>query len=60
MNTCELKAVNAVRWDTFDNKIYFNLEKGSVSGRLVIRRDADGRIDMHLVKEAPVSLRQVP
>lgn len=58
MNTSELKAENAVRWDTFDNKIYFDLEKGSVRGRLIIRRDADGKIDMHLIKEGTANLRQ--
>lgn len=60
MNTSELKEVNPVRWDTFTNKIYFDLDKGSVRGRLIIMRDADGKIDMSLVKEGPVSLRKAP
>ena len=56
MNAQELKAQNAVRWDTYDNKIYFDLERWSVRGRLVLRRNADGKIDMYLTKsEVPAA-----
>lgn len=49
MNISELKYGGAVRWDTFDNKIYFNIEKGSVGGRLVLKKDSDGKIDMYIL-----------
>jgi hypothetical protein len=55
MNAGELKMGDAVRWDTNTNKIYFNIERWSVGGRLVLQKGADGRIDMHIVKgETPV------
>ena len=53
MNAGELELGNAVRWDTNSNKIYFNIERWSVGGRLVLQKSADGKIDMHIVKNDP-------
>ncbi len=50
MNAGELNMGNAVRWDTNTNKIYFNIERWSEGGRLVLRKNADGRIDMCIIK----------
>ena len=60
MNAQELKTGNAVRWDTYDNKIYFDLERGSVGGRLVLRRNADGKIDMYITKGDVAATRLRP
>ncbi len=49
MNAGEMKLGNTVRWDTNDNKIYFNIER-SLGGRLVLRKSADGKIDMCIIK----------
>jgi hypothetical protein len=46
----ESGAAKAVRWDTYTNRIIFNIEKDSLDGRLVLRRTPDGRIDISLVK----------
>lgn len=60
MNVCELKQENAVRWDTYDNKIYFDLERRSLGGRLVLRRNADGKIDMYITKGETPAVRTRP
>ncbi len=56
MNAGELQFGNTVRWDTNDNKIYFNIER-SLGGRLVLRKSADGKIDMCVVKTEPALAR---
>ncbi len=53
MNVGDFKAGNAVRWDTNDNKIYFDTEQWAVRGRLVLRKNADGKIDMYILKVDP-------
>ncbi len=54
MSAGELQLGNAMRWDTNDNKIYFDTERWVLCGRLVLRKNADGKIDMYLIKaEAP-------
>jgi len=53
MNAGELQIGNAMRWDTNDNKIYFDTERWSVRGRLVLRKNADGKIDMYIIKAEP-------
>lgn len=50
MNAGELQLGNAMRWDTNDNKIYFDTERWMLCGRLVLRKNADGKIDMHIIK----------
>lgn len=50
MNAGELHLGNAMRWDTNDNKIYFDTERWTVCGRLVLRKNADGKIDMFIIK----------
>jgi hypothetical protein len=57
MNTGDLKIGKAVRWDTNTNKIYFDIERSSVRGRLVLRKNADGKIDMYVVQsEVPATV----
>jgi hypothetical protein len=50
MNAAEVKTVSPVQWDTCSNKVYFNVEKGSLQGRLIITKTSDGKIGMHIVK----------
>lgn len=59
MNISESKIGEVMRWDTRDNKIYFNIERGSVDGRLILRRAENGRIDMQIIRsdDAPPSAR---
>lgn len=59
MNAGELKMGNAVRWDTNTNKIYFDIERWSVGGRLVLRKNADGKIDMYIIKGEPPAPAQM-
>ncbi|MDR3588439.1 MAG: hypothetical protein P4N41_02105 [Negativicutes bacterium] len=42
--------MSAVQWDTSSNKVYFNVEKGSLEGRLIVRKTSDGKIGMHIAK----------
>ncbi|MDT8903035.1 hypothetical protein [Anaeroselena agilis] len=50
MHALELQQEKAMRWDTNDNKIYFDTERWKVRGRLVLRKGADGKIDMYISK----------
>jgi hypothetical protein len=50
MSCLGLKDKNAVRWDTLDKKIYFDLEKGAFVGRLILEKSADGKIGMRIAK----------
>lgn len=50
MGAGEARVDNAVRWDTNCNKIYFDLEKAPLGGRLVLRKNSDGKIDMYITK----------
>jgi hypothetical protein len=50
MEAAEAKIISAVHWDTGSNKVYFNVEKGSLGGRLIIKKTSDGKIGMHIVK----------
>jgi hypothetical protein len=43
-----LKTTNAVRWDTNTNRVYFDVTQHSFNGRLIVTRDATGKIDMHI------------
>ncbi len=53
MNAWDLQQENAMRWDTNDNKIYFDTERWTVRGRLVLCKNADGKIDMYIIKADP-------
>ena len=53
MDIVETNTSCVVRWDTFSNKIYFNVEKGSLQGRLILRKDADGKIGMQIRRGQP-------
>lgn len=55
MNAGDFELGNAVRWDTNSNKIYFNIDRWSVGGRLVLQKSADGRINMHVIKNDPTA-----
>lgn len=50
MGAGEAQARDAVRWDTNTNRIYFDLEKSPLGGRLVLRKNRDGKIDMYITK----------
>jgi len=55
MDIAEVKTVNAVQWDTCSNKVYFNVEKDSLGGRLIIKKTSDGKIGMHIIKSESFS-----
>ncbi|MDR3562159.1 MAG: hypothetical protein P4N59_12090 [Negativicutes bacterium] len=57
MEVAKVTAGSAVRWDTYSNRIYFNVEKGSLAGRLVLTKSFDGKIDMHIVKNENLTAR---
>jgi hypothetical protein len=46
MEAAGRKTVSAVEWDTCSNKVYFNVEQGSLDGRLIVRKTSDGKIGM--------------
>jgi hypothetical protein len=50
MEMLELKPNGVVRWDTYTNKVYFNVEKDSFKGRLIIEKTADGKIGMRILR----------
>lgn len=50
MDAAGRKTMSAVQWDTSSNKVYFNVEKGSLEGRLIVRKTSDGKIGMHIAK----------
>lgn len=49
MESAVLQSCSAMRWDTYNNKVYFNLDRDTLKGRLILRKGADGKIDMQLV-----------
>lgn len=40
----------AIRWDTSENRIFFDIQQRTMDGMLVLTRSADGRIDMRFKK----------
>jgi hypothetical protein len=50
MGNPESITADVVRWDTFSNKIYFNVDSGSLDGRLILKRDASGKIGLFIVR----------
>lgn len=50
METAGVKTAVAMQWDTGSNKVYFNVEKGSLEGRLILQKTSDGKIDMQIIR----------
>lgn len=50
MDASSVKTEKAIRWDTSENRIFFDIQQRTMNGMLVLARSVDGRIDMRFIK----------
>jgi hypothetical protein len=53
----ESKTASAIQWDSSRNKIYFDVGKESLPGRLILRKTSNGKIDMQIIKGGGLTAR---
>jgi len=58
MGNIDLKPAGAIQWDSYNNKVYFDIGKGSLEGRLILRKAPSGKIDMQIFANASLPIRQ--